>query len=553
MSFKNKKIFLLLAIIIIAVFFRFWKLDSAPPGLYPDIAMNGINAINAIDNHDYKVFYQENNGREGLFMNLIAFSFKIFGIHFWSLRIAGAIAGVLTVIGIYFLTKELLSEHKSKINIALLATFFTAVSFWHVNFSRMGFRAVLVPFVMVWCFYFLIKWWNNIKNQNGNAKFKIFHHVLPIFAGIFFGLGFHTYIAFRFVPFMVIILAFSQLIYLIKNKYYKNIFQWLIGYIIFSIAAILVMLPLILYFYHNPQDFMGRAAQVSIFEQPKPLIALGESLIKTIAMLNFYGDPNWRHNYSGSPLLYWPVGIFFVIGIALSIKQIFKSQCKTLNAKYNILLAWFVLILAPSYLTAEGLPHALRSIGAIPPVMIWAGIGAWRLYQTILNLESKILKKTQIVQLEIQNLNLVLKVAGCIILTLITFHEFKKYFYDWAQNPEVRGAFSQNLVDVGNFVKNLNPFANIYVIVNEGGAIVEDVPVSAQTVKFIYTMNKWPAAQPKINYIVPEKIFDIKTSSNIETIIIPEHYDEKVFKELQAKFKNGIIKKQENITYFVIN
>lgn len=565
---KNKNIIFLIIIIGITSFFRLWQLNDTPPGLYPDVAMNGTNALHAITNNNYRVFYQENNGREGLFMNLIAISFQWFGVHLWSLRLIGSLIGIFTVLGIYFLTKELLKNYFSsaeyqereirqtaKAYIPLLASFFTAVSFWHVNFSRVGFRAILVPFVTVWSFYFLLKWWDNTISQKYNSKFKNLHSILlMILAGVFFGLGFHTYIAFRFVPFIVLVLAFSQFIYIIKNKYYKKITRWLAGYIIFSVAAMLVMLPLLLYFYQNPEDFMGRAAQVSIFEQPKPLAALGESLLKTAGMFTIYGDPNWRHNYSGSPLLYWPIGIFFTIGIFLSLRQLFSPKHKIINTKNNILLiSWFILILAPSYLTAEGLPHALRSIGAIPPVMVWAAIGAWWLYQEILYLEFLISKKIRTVRVEIQNLKLTLKTICCIVLVLITFHEFKKYFYDWGENPEVRGAFTQNLVDVGNFIKNLDPDTRVYIVVNEGGVLVEDVPVSAQTVKFIYATDDGPKKKPDIHYIVPEKISEITTSQDTPTIIVAEHYDEKIFNELQAKFKNGIIKNKGEISYFIIN
>ena len=150
---KYQIIILIILILIIAGFFRLWSLNSIPSGLYPDEAMNGNDAINAISTNKYKLFYPENNGREGLFINLIAFSFQVFGVHVWSLKLIGALAGILTVLGLYFLTKELFNSAP----IALLASFFLAISFWHVNFSRIGFRGILVPFFLVWSFYFFFK------------------------------------------------------------------------------------------------------------------------------------------------------------------------------------------------------------------------------------------------------------------------------------------------------------------------------------------------------------------------------------------------------------
>lgn len=551
---KNKNVVFFLFIILIAAFFRLWDLDAIPPGLYPDVAMNGTNAIHAIQDQDYKVFYQENNGREGLFMNLIAFSFQIFGVSLWSLRLIGSLIGILTVVGIYFLTKEILNrttiQENIKNNVALAATLFTAVSFWHVNFSRIGFRAIMVPFVMVWCFYFLLKWRNmTISKSEFKSSYRIF---LMVLAGLFFGLGFHTYIAFRFAPFVVIIFALSHLAYLIINKNYKLITQWFIGYIVFNLAAIIVMFPLLIYFYNNPGDFMGRASQVSIFEQPNLLLSLGESLIKTVGMFNIYGDPNWRHNYSGSPLLYWPIGIFFAIGAVVLIGQVIERlRRNTKSSQYSLdildsilLLSWMVIILAPSYITAEGLPHALRSIGAIPPTMVLAGIGGWWLYEKIRQSEFRIGKR---------EFNRILPATACLIMVLITFHEFKKYFYDWGRNPEARGAFTQNLVDVGNFIKTLPKDNDVYVIVNEGGISVEGVPVSAQTVKFIYEIGGQAQAKPRIQYVIPEDLEKIEVSNSRPSILVPEHYDEKIFDELQAKFQSGIIEKRDTVTYFIIN
>ncbi len=158
-SVDKKNLSFLLIILAIAAFFRLWQLSSIPPGLYPDVAMNGNDAIETLNTYNFKVFYPDNNGREGLFMWLIALSFSIFGISVWSIKIVAAIIGILTVLGLYLLTKELFSKSAENASrqIALLASFFLAISFWHVNFSRLGFRAILLPFVLVFGFYFLFK------------------------------------------------------------------------------------------------------------------------------------------------------------------------------------------------------------------------------------------------------------------------------------------------------------------------------------------------------------------------------------------------------------
>ena len=212
MPFGDKKNLLFLLIILaVATFFRLWQLNSIPPGLYPDVAMNGNDAIETLRTAPpaggFKVFYPDNNGREGLMMWLIALSFSIFGISVWSIKIVAAIIGILTVLGLYLLTKELFSKsaEKSSRQIALLASFFLAISFWHVNYSRLGFRAILLPFVLVFGFYFLFK------------GFRTKKLLLLVIAGIFFGLGFYTYISYRFIVLLLPIILICWLLVYSKN------------------------------------------------------------------------------------------------------------------------------------------------------------------------------------------------------------------------------------------------------------------------------------------------------------------------------------------------
>src|SRR3989338_5186445 len=77
----SKTFMLLLLILIIAGFLRLYHITTVPPGLYPDEAMNGNNALQAIQTGNYKVFYPENNGREGLFIYIQALFLKFFGVN----------------------------------------------------------------------------------------------------------------------------------------------------------------------------------------------------------------------------------------------------------------------------------------------------------------------------------------------------------------------------------------------------------------------------------------------------------------------------------------
>src|ERR1700733_6579323 len=99
---KKKKYALLVGILIIATFLRFYHLTETPPGLYPDEAMDGNNAVEVHETGQFKVYYPEDNGREGLYVNILAVLFSVLPTNQpWVVRLPAAVAGVLTVLALY--------------------------------------------------------------------------------------------------------------------------------------------------------------------------------------------------------------------------------------------------------------------------------------------------------------------------------------------------------------------------------------------------------------------------------------------------------------------
>lgn len=485
---KRKELIILILILLIASFFRLWQLNSIPPGLYPDVALNGNEALKTLKTGDFKVFYPENNGREGLMMWLIALSFSVFGVSVWSIKIVAASAGILTVLGVYLLTKELFNNpasgrSNSPTIIALLSGFFLATSFWHTNFSRIGFRAILLPFILVFSFYFLFKGLN-IK--------KIWPLVL---AGIFFGLGFYTYTPFRLA---VLILPFVFIPYWFIYKKTGSQKKLLFSIFCFLFSVFLVALPIGVYFLRHSQDFISRATGVSIFAQPNPIKTFAESLIKHLGMFNFVGDQNWRHNFSGSPMLPWSLGILFLIGIIFSVKELISSVRGKNYSRFSshiFLISWFFVMLLPGALTFEGIPHSLRVVGVIPVVYIFTALGAYLIYQWL----QKIIPRKKI-----------LYVLFYIFLILAAFGEFNKYFFVWAKNPNVEGAFAKNYAKIGEYLNSLPDGVKKYVVVNEGGVPVpfpNGLPMPAQTPMFI---ERTKYGEPRATYLLPEDLNKIK-------------------------------------------
>lgn len=478
----KKTVILLFLILFAAAFFRLWNLKGAPPGLYPDEAMNGNNAREALDTGEWRIFYPENNGREGLFINIQALSVKIFGNEPWALRLVSAIFGILTVLGTFLLTKELFNKN----SIALLAAFFIATSFWHVNFSRISFRAIMAPFFLVWSFYFL---WKiiNLKTQETNSELKT--KSSAILSGFLFGLGFHSYIAYRAMP-LLLIIPFLKGGFL-KTRKIKTAFS------LFLFFAFLAALPLGIYFLKNPADFLSRTSQISVLSAENPLKEFGLNIVKTIGMFFWVGDYNWRHNFSGEPMLWWPIGILFLIGIIISVKRMTDKN-------EMFLFGWIILGLLPVVFSGEGLPHALRAIIVIPPVMILTALGANWLFE---NLTFKWNKKSAI--------GLIF-----IFLTIVAVREYWQYFYRWTPNINTYHAFSGNYKALGEWLNAQPRNLPKYVIINAEGVRVRGLPMPAQTIMFITdTFSNEKQKAKNIIYLLPEEKNKISCQKEKKCII----------------------------------
>jgi|GEM_PF-361107 len=379
---KKKEIWLLILILVVAAFFRFYLIGKMPGGLFPDEAADGLDVNNIFKGH-LLPFYARGNGREALFQYLLAISVHFFGRGFWQHHIVSALIGLLSVWTAFLLTKRLYGTKT-----ALVASFLMAVSTWHIVLSRTAFRAIMIPLFTSLVFYFIVRFF-----QAKSEKEKIWS---SIFVGIFFAGGFYTYIVYRA---MVLILGAMALFLLIADRkqnfaWFKNIRKYL-AYAL--ISAFIIFLPLGIYFAKDPGSFLGRASQVSVFNTDLNhghlLATVGDVAFKTMRSFFADGDTNWRQNISGQPFLSPFVSPFFGIALivltVLTIRFLWKcfsgrQDMQDLKHTIPVLLFWGMLL--PEISTAEGIPHGLRLIGTIPAVFMISAVGLIYLVKLVLEL-----------------------------------------------------------------------------------------------------------------------------------------------------------------------
>lgn len=483
----------ILLILSIAIFFRLYNLTATPPGLYPDEAMNGNNAVEALATGHFKVFYPENNGREGLFMNIQALFLKWTGVHeAWVLRLPSALFGIITVVGVYLLAWQLLKKYRYGQLAASASSFLLAISFWHILFSRIGFRAIMSPAFMVWGLYLLALGLELLFEKNKNAWGWL---TLGI-GGAVYGGGMYSYIAYRVTP--LLILFFFAVYWFFFRVDYKKLLG---AFAVYVASSLVVFAPLGWYFLKNPADFFGRTSQLSVTASAHPLGDLFINIAKTIGMFWWHGDYNWRQNYAGAPELYWIVGILFAAGLIYAFASLFKKfrsddpdrRWETIT--WWTMLVWFALAFLPVVISNEGIPHALRSILMVPPIFIITGLGVAKMYGWIYP------------RLTTPR---VLHACMLVIAALMMYQTYYQYFILWGQNRNTADAFDQHSVDLGHQINQIGPTLPKYVVINRGGVDVRGIPMPSQTVMFITNtfLPHWQQ-EKNVHYVLPDAITTI--------------------------------------------
>ncbi len=422
---------MLIGILLIAAFFRLYHLNHLPPGLHPDEAANGLDIFRMQDHHDLRVLYATNGPREALFFYLQGIFVLLLGNTITALRIAPALIGLAAVYTTYLWAKSWFGER-----VALMSALLMAVSPWAVTITRDGFRASMTPLMVTLSMYLLT------RAVQTKAK-KWF-----IASGLVIGLGMYTYLAFRLFPLALI--AVWICLKLWRKDFLKPIAGGLrIALITFAITLV----PLALYGIRHPGDISGRVGGTSVLNSGLnhggPVGALLTVTGKTALMFNIHGDDNYRHNLGGQPELNVFVGIMFILGIIICLSNLSRPR-------YYGLLFIFGAMLLPEVLTAEGIPHALRAIGALPEALILAALGIEymleRWYATF-------------------PVNSAARNSGLAVILLLLFlsvyQGYQQYFVAWANSEQTYAAYSENAVAMGNYLLG-HPFNGAKYVVIDG-------------------------------------------------------------------------------------
>lgn len=418
----NRQRAVLLLVLLVAFFLRVWRLPELPPGLWYDEAYYGMDAAWLARGEEYPVFFVGNNGREPMWLYLLSGAIQMIGQTPFTLRWVAAMAGFVTVAVLYRFALVFLAPFargRWRRWLAVAAVAWLAVSWWHLQISRVGLRPVLLPPLLMLGLYFFWRGWRRGRRPDFAA------------AGLFLGLVQYTYLPARLAP---LILGGFVLLWSLQGR---ASLRWLwLGLLVTALIAVVVFAPLGSFFWQYPAEFSARTGDVVI--SPAHPAELGRHLLSSLGLFLGAGHELYRHHLPGRAMLGWLEIPFFWLGLAALLLTSRRRQPESQLLLLGLGVMWLPALLASPPV------HALRPIGLLPfyylVVALGSGLAAQRLAAVFAPSFGSV-PGTAVMPL----------VAGGALAALIALNGMVNaydYFWRWAGRPEVYQEYNGPLVDL---------------------------------------------------------------------------------------------------------
>ncbi|HSP99946.1 MAG TPA: NHL repeat-containing protein [Candidatus Dormibacteraeota bacterium] len=328
----------LLALLLLGlgVAFRLIHAATVPPGMNHDAAFNGMYALHILQGAPYTPYVSAAWGRETLFMYLCTPLVAWLGNRPEPIQLAATLVGIATLPIFYLFARALVGPRLALLGLALLA-----ICGWHVLFSRVGWRMIMVPpFAMA----ALLGLWFGLAGRRWGW----------ILAGAAAAGAIYTYDAGRMVPIMVAVLL--GLAALATPQRWRH---HLLGALAALITFLIVGAPMLYYAGTHPQQFLGRAANLAGSSDEGVVGNLRTALL----MFTYRGNGN--DFFVHEPLLEPLLAVLFVLGLLVTLTR-WRGGAE------RFLLGGFALALLPGVLAV---PNGNRCITALPFVILFAATG----------------------------------------------------------------------------------------------------------------------------------------------------------------------------------
>ena len=481
----------IVGILGVAAVLRFWQINTIPPGFHFDEAFEGLEAWRILTEPGYRpVFLSGNFGVPPLNAYANALTFAVFQLAGGdagptAMRVTAAIFGLLGVLAVYLLGDEM-RRYDWRLTRAfpLLAAGVLAVMRWHVHFSRMGIEPVIVPLEWAAASWLLLRGW-----RTGS---------LWSFAGCgaMLAASMYTYQGAWVIPILVAVTAGllgwswrrerketretgrasapETTQHALRPTFHASRFTPHLsrstGLILAAAVAVLLVLPLALFFLRNPDLLLLRAGQIALGSEAAAQGTFVQNLWATIKMfvpVQGTGDLDPRRNLPGAPVLSLWLAVPFWIGLGMALWRM-------RGPIYAMLVVGLAGLLLPG-VVSEYAPHFHRVLGAAAPVALlialpldWVwGRGKEGNAGKEEGGEVRLFPKSRTSGQETQLRGKKGLVAAGAILALVfglaLFATVRDYFVRWAALPDLYYAFDEGLWQVGQWVAAQPEDAPLYL------------------------------------------------------------------------------------------
>ncbi len=365
---KRAEIILVITILVLALLLRTVSHWSAPNGWRDDELSSALVVTGHVLEGDFRVYYPDASGHEGLYEYFQAASLLIFGADAWGIRGPSILFGTLAVLLLYLFARHLFDWPTAAIAALLLA-----LSFWSLMYSRTGQRHISVTVTTLLSFYFL---WRGMRQAVGADKSLSPRSYLNFgLSGLFMGLGFYTYFASRGVP--LIVLAWAAYLLVWRRDWWGSACR---GLILTLGLAVLISTPLIITLRQQPE------AETRVSEVARPLYdarngdfsTLGRYTLTTLAMFTHDGDEEWLYNIPRRPVFSVLAGLLFWSGLLLAL---IRSLGSKRDPRTAFVILWLGAGIAPGALSvpAASLGHTIlaQPVAMIFPALAITSAGQW--------------------------------------------------------------------------------------------------------------------------------------------------------------------------------
>lgn len=342
----------MIGLLMVAFWLRIDQLESLPPGLSTDEAINVVDGFTIA--HTGKLpFFEDVYRPEHAYRFFTVIGVWLLGPSVWAFRLVAAFTGTLSVAAAYWAARECVHDQPPPVRAlaGLGAAASLAVALSHVVLSRAVYRAIPQPLFM---FIFVALLMRSLRASTARRRRD------AVMSGIMLGLALHTYTAALILPAALPVMALSLVIF--RRKTWRT---WLPPLVLLGVTLAVLAAPIGYMLLTNSDRVLTRSSDV----EDKLTADNARDRIERLWDHFFTaGDINSQYNADRAPLLPPVFDWVFLVGLVALVVRV-RHPASALIA------AMLVLGTIPMLASGE-IPHGLRIMGefAVFPLIIGTGL-----------------------------------------------------------------------------------------------------------------------------------------------------------------------------------